>query len=207
MLNPTEAQMAAIGERLQKKFPLLANDSWNGHRIAEYITSIFRGDWTYENCVLAVESLQPSLVWLKAPEAKPLEWVKHTEKVSAPPLTRRSHLDLQEEKEAKEKARIEAKKKYDLEHPKNPDPYPGAIYYTSTTRIDHAATQSARRQWQEREDARQREKAGIGKDGRPTAVYFESGPHAGQVNWRASQERWAEWDKKHPQPAVKTRGH
>jgi hypothetical protein len=203
MLNPTEEQMRAIGERLQKRFPLLANDSWNGQRIAEYITSIFRGDWTYENCVLAVESLQPSLVWLKAPEAKPLEFVKHTEKISAPPMKHRSHLDIQEEREEKEKARIEAKKKYDLEHPKNPDPYPATIYIPSTARIDHPATAEARRQWQVREDKRQRERAGIGKDGRPTAVYFESGPHAGQVNWRASQERWEEWDKKHPPKPAK----
>jgi hypothetical protein len=180
------------------KFPRLANDPWNSDRIVAFIRNELGGAATFENFVAAIEALKPSLVWLAEAPPKPLEFVKHTEKISGTPLTRRSHTEMQAERDEKEKLRKEEKEKYDREHPVNTDPYPTACYFPGTARIDHNLTHEMRMLWQVREDARQREKAGIGEDGRPLAVYFDEGPNKGRINWKASQDRWAEWDKKHP---------
>jgi hypothetical protein len=193
-----DEKQLTVGDLVMAKYPKLANDKWNSDRIVEYVKNELGGSGTFENFCTAIEALKPSLVWLAEAPPKPLEFVKHTEKISGAPLTRRSHLDIQTERDEKEKLRKAEKEKYDREHPVNTDPYPTAVYFPGTSRIDHNMTFEARKNWQIREDARQREKAGIGEDGRPTAIYFESGPHVGQVNWRASQDRWAEWDKKHP---------
>lgn len=193
-----DEKQLTVGDLVMAKYPKLADDSWNAARIVEYIRNVLGGAATFDNFVTAIEALRPSLVWLKETPPKPLEFVKHTEKVSGAPLTRRSHVEMQAERDEEKRVADEAKKAYDLAHPKNEDPYPTGVYFPGVSRIDHSATFEARKNWQLREDARQREKAGIGEDGRPLAVFFETGPHRGKVDWKKSQDRWAEWDKRHP---------
>lgn len=184
-----------VGDLVMAKYPKLANDKWNSDRIVEYVKNELGGSGTFEDFCKAIEALRPSLVWLQEAPPKPLEFVKHTEKVSGAPLTRRSHVDMQEERAEKEKDKTEAKKKYDLEHPKNEDLYPTACYFPGTSRIDHSLTFFMRKEWTKRQEAKA---AKLNLDPVPVAVFFTEGPNKGRIDHKKSAELLEAWRARHP---------